>query len=346
MIRSGEPKQIRRRRQAGVSLVELMISLTLGLILLAALLTVFANSSAARGELERTSRQIENGRYAIQLVADDLRVAGFYGEFNAGAMPVPAVLPDPCSTIPAVWNTAAPLHVQGYDAGIGAPTCLPLSAKPNSDVFVVRRVKTCVAGVAGCEAAAAGKPYLQASLCNTDTSQRVLDVNGAVAFPLLRKDCATPAALRQYMVNVYFINDDTSSGQNVPTLTRLELTGGALVQVPLVEGIEEINVEYGIDTDGDGQADAYSADPDNYTYAGCTTCTAGNNWANVVTVHLYVLARSISPSPGYSDTRTYRLGLNAAGVPIIVGPKNDRYRRNVYSAMVRIANPAGRRDTP
>lgn len=345
-MRSGETKQSVRRHQAGVSLVELMISLTLGLILLAALLTVFSNSSSARAELERTSRQIENGRYAVQLVADDLRVAGFYGEFNVGSVPVPAVLIDPCSTNPADWSTAVPLHVQGYDAGGGAPACLPIDAKPGSDVFVVRRVKTCVAGVAGCEAVTPGKPYVQASLCNSDASQYVLDVDGAVAFPLRQKDCATPAARREYMVNVYYISNSNGSGQNVPTLTRLELTGAAFVPVPLVEGIEEINVEYGIDTDGDGQPDAYSADPTNYTYPGCTNCTAGNNWANVVTAHLYVLARSVSASPGHNDTRTYRLGLNAGGVPIVVGPKNDRYRRNVYSAMVRIANAAGRRDTP
>ena len=345
-MRSGESKRSCRRRQAGVTLVELMISLTLGLILLAALLTVFSNSSSARAELERTSRQIENGRYAVQLVADDLRVAGFYGELNVGAMPVPAVLPDPCSVDPAVWNAAVPLHVQGYDDGSGAPACLPINVKPGSDVFVVRRVKTCEAGVGGCEAVIPGKPYIQASLCSTDASQQVLDVDGAVPFPLRRKDCATLAARREYMVNVYYISTDNGSGQNVPTLTRLELNGAAFVPVPLVEGIEEINVEYGIDNDGDGQPDAYSADPTNYTYPGCTTCTAGNNWANVVTVQLYVLARSVDASPGHTDTRTYRLGLNSAGVPIIVGPKNDRYRRNVYSAMVRIANPAGRRDKP
>lgn len=338
--------QSSRRHQAGVSLVELMISLTLGLILLAALLTVFSNSSSARAELERTSRQIENGRYAVQLVADDLRVAGFYGELNVGALPVPAALPDPCSADPAVWNTAVPLHLQAYDAGAGAPGCMPIDAKAGSDVFVVRRVKTCVAGVGGCEAVAPGKPYIQASLCDSDASQHVLDFNGAVPFPLKRKDCATPAALRQYMVNVYYISNNNGSGQNVPTLTRLELNGGAFVPVPLVEGIEEINVEYGIDTDGDGQPDAYSADPTNYTYPGCTNCTAGNNWANVVTAQLYVLARSVDASPGHLDTRTYRIGLNAGGVPIVIGPKNDRYRRNVYSAMIRIANPAGRRDKP
>ncbi len=345
-MRSGEIRTFGYRRQAGVTLVELMISLTLGLILLAALLTVFSNSSAARSELERTSRQIENGRYAIQLLADDFRVAGFYGELGVGALPVPAVLPDPCSTNPADWNSAIPLHVQGYDDGAGAPACLPISMKPNSDVLVVRRVKTCVAGIAGCEAVAAGRPYLQASLCNTDTPQHVLDIEGSTPFPLRQKDCATAAGKREYMVHVYYISTDNGSGQNVPTLTRLELSGGAIFQVPLVEGIEEMNVEYGIDTDGDGQPDAYSADPTNFTFAGCTNCTPGNNWTNVVTADLHVLARSVDPSPGHSDTRTYRLGLNAGGVPIVFGPKNDRYRRNVYSAMVRIANPAGRRDAP
>lgn len=343
-MRPGKIRQFGYHRQHGVTLVELMISLTLGLILLAALLTVFSNSSAARSELERTSRQIENGRYAVQMLSDDLRVAGFYGELNVGSMPVPAALPDPCSTTSADWNAAIPLHVQAYDDATSPITCLPVTAKANSDVLVVRRVKTCVAGVAGCEAVGAGKPYLQASLCNSDASQHVLDLEGTGTFPLKQKDCATPAVKREYMVHIYFINTDNGSGQNVPTLTRLEMSSGILVQVPLVEGIEELNIEYGIDTDGDGQPDAYSADPTNFA---CGTCTSpGINWSNVVTAHINVLARSVDISPGHTDTRTYRLGLNASGNPIFVGPKTDRYRRNVYSAMVRIANAAGRRDAP
>jgi len=342
---SREPRQFSRRHQNGVTLVELMISLTLGLIILAALLTVFSNSSSARSELERTSRQIENGRYAIQLLANDLRVAGFYGELDVGSLPIPAVLPDPCSGNPAVWNAAVPLHVQGYDAGGGAPLCLPIDAKPGSDVLVVRRVKTCVAGVGTCENVVAGKPYIQNSLCNTDATQYVLHYDGAVAFPLLLKDCATPAGRREYVVNIYYISTNNGSGQNVPTLTRLELNGGVFVPVPLVEGIEEINIEYGLDNDGDGQPDVFSVDPTTYTYPGCTTCNPGNNWSNVVTVQLHLLARSVDISPGHLDTRTYRLGLNAAGIPVYVTP-TDHYRRNVYTAMVRIANAAGRRDKP
>jgi type IV pilus assembly protein PilW len=65
-----------------------------------------------------------------------------------------------------------------------------------------------------------------------------------------------------------------------------------------------------------------------------------------VTAQLHVLARSPEPSPGYIDTKTYSLGPDAAGNAITVGPKNDGYRRHVYTATARIVNPAGRRDRP
>jgi type IV pilus assembly protein PilW len=333
-------------RGAGFSLVELMISMTIGLMLLATLLVVFANASSARGELERSSRQLENGRYAVELLSDDLRIAGFFGEINVGALAAPAVLPDPCSTVPAEWAAAMPIHVQGYDDGAGAPSCVPADIKANTDILVVRRVKTCIAGVAGCEPAIPGKPYVQSTLCSNEMPPYVVGPFGSTAFTLKRKDCTTAAALREYMVNVYFVSTNNRAGQNIPTLMRLEMTGSTIAQIPMVEGIEEMNVEYGIDNNGDGQPDANTSDPTNYTYAGCTTCTAVNNWSNVVTAQLHVLARSPELSPGYIDTKSYSLGPDAAGTVITVGPKNDGYRRHVYTAMVRIVNPAGRRDRP
>jgi type IV pilus assembly protein PilW len=331
---------------AGFSLVELMISLTIGLMVLATLLVVFANASSARGELERNSRQIENGRYAVELLSDDLRVAGYYGEVNVADLAAPAELPDPCSIVATEWAAAMPIHIQGYDGGAGSPACIPADIKAHTDILVVRRVKTCAAGVAGCEPATAGKPYVQASQCNTETTPYVIGRLGTTAFPLRRKDCTTPAALREYRVDVYFISTNNRAGQNLPTLMRLELTGSTMAQIPLVDGIEEMNVEYGIDDDGDGQPDAYTADPTHYTYAGCMMCTAVNNWSNVVTAKLHVLARSPEPSPGHIDTKSYSLGRDAAGNAITVGPMNDAYLRQVYTAMVRIVNPAGRRDRP
>jgi len=337
-----------RSRMAGLSLVELMVSITIGLIVLAAVVGIFASTSSARNELERTSRQIENGRYAVELLSDDFRLAGFYGELNVGSVAVPGALPDPCSTTASDWAAAIPLHLQGYDNGSGAPACLPASVKTNTDIVVVRRARACVAGVSGCPAATAGQPYLQVSLCSTEsaTTPYVIGLQGTATYSLKLKDCTTTSGLRQYFVNIYFISTDNGAGQNVPTLKRLELAGASLTETPLVEGIEHLNIAYGIDNNGDGVPDAYTADPTNYTYAGCTTCTAVNNWANVITAKFHILARNIDTSPGHADTKTYNLGNDAAGNPVTVGPFNDGYRRHVYTSLVRIANPAGRRDIP
>lgn len=74
----------------------------------------------------------------------------------------------------------------------------------------------------------------------------------------------------------------------------------------------------------------------------CTTvapCTAAQ-LMNVVAARIYVLARSREATPGYSDTKIYKLaGTN-------YGPFNDAYRRHVYQMTVRLNNVAGRRETP
>ena len=108
-----------RRRQAGLSLVELMVSITLGLLILSGVLVVFVNTSAARNEVERTSRQIENGRYAAELLSEDIRLAGFYGELNVGSPATLALPADPCSLLPGDWAEWMPIHLQGYDEGGG-----------------------------------------------------------------------------------------------------------------------------------------------------------------------------------------------------------------------------------
>lgn len=362
-------QQRARRRQAGLSLIEMMVSLTLGLMILSGVLVVFANSSAARSEVERTSRQIENGRYASDLLSDDIRLAGLYGELNVGLLAAPAALPaDPCALAVADWVSAIPVHVQGYDNnGFVSANCSLTNRKANTDVLVVRRTRACTDGVAGCSAA--GLPFFQVSLCETEVATPYkLDVSTA-AFNLHKKGCTVTADKREYYVHIYFVSTDNGAGEPVPTLKRLELTSDLTkcqapppagtnvcwVAVPLVEGIEEFQLEYGLDTDndgnpnavdsnGDGTADSvYIADPNTYPVGAPTPLP---NWMNVVTIRFHVLARNLETSPNYIDTKVYSLGTDAAGSAITVGPRNDGYRRHVYSGLVRIANVSGRRDTP
>jgi type IV pilus assembly protein PilW len=335
------------RRARGFSLIELMVSVTLGLIVLAILATIFANASTARTELQRSSQQMDNGRYAVDVLTQDLQLAGYFGELNVGGLVVPPALPDVCSTVPADWIAAMPFHLQGYDDGAAAPACMPASLKAASDIVAVRRVRTCVAGAAGCEALIPTQPYLQVGLCGSSGNEYALGLAQDTAFPYKLKDCATAAGKRRYTVNIYFVSTDNGSGAAIPTLKRLEFNGAGYTEVPLVEGIERLEIEYGLDIDGDGSPDAYAADPTTYTYAGCTSCSASNNWANVVTAKLHVLSRSLEPAArGYIDNKVYDLGTNAAGERVTAGPFGDAYRRQVYTAAVRIMNLSGRRDTP
>jgi len=63
------------------------------------------------------------------------------------------------------------------------------------------------------------------------------------------------------------------------------------------------------------------------------------DWANVVTVRMHILARNTRETGGHKDEKTYNLG------PVVVGPFNDKYRRHVYSEMIRLMNVSGRRET-
>ena len=85
-------------RQFGYTIIELMIAITISLIILASLVAMFANNSRTRVEIERANQQTENGRYALQLITDDLHNAGYLAEFNPGPLATPGTKPDPCDT--------------------------------------------------------------------------------------------------------------------------------------------------------------------------------------------------------------------------------------------------------
>lgn len=68
-----------RRRIAGLSLVELMVALTIGLIILAALTRLFVTSRSTYTLEEGLARVQESGRFAVEFLAQDIRMAGFAG---------------------------------------------------------------------------------------------------------------------------------------------------------------------------------------------------------------------------------------------------------------------------
>ena len=345
--------------ERGFTLVELMIAMGLSLMILAGLVTVFVNNSNTRKEIERTTRQIENGRYAIELLSNNLILAGFYAEFDPSTLPDPGSVPEACSTDltdDTKRAQALALPIQGYRSATTATAgldCLT-DLKDNTDVVVVRRTGTCIAGATDC-----GDPltsgdyyYFQASLCTPTTGNAELAGTVTDAYRLLtttattslnrhRRCTASPcvcanapfADIRRYHTHIYFVANNSVGADGVPTLKRAELTGtgSGWTIVPLVEGIENLKLEYGIDSApaiGDGMPDEYTPTPDTVA-----------NWRNVTSVKLYLLARNTEPSPGYTNSKTYTLGSDTPPDQ----PYTDAYRRHVFSTTVKLANVAGRR---
>jgi type IV pilus assembly protein PilW len=213
---------------------------------------------------------------------------------------------------------------------------------------VLRRASTCAVGTAGCDPQVAGDVYLQASGCAaefTAGTYYALDSN-VLALNLHQKDCVQPALLYQYRTHIYFIANNDKAGDGVPTLMRAELgvVGGArtFTIVPLAEGIENLQLEYGLDTNAPttGSPAAYTADPS--TYNGCAPAVCVGYWRNTVDVQINVLARNQTATQGYIDTKTYTLGRTAAGAANVVGPFNDGFKRHVFSTVARLYNTASR----
>jgi type IV pilus assembly protein PilW len=368
------------RSNRGFTLIELMIASAIGLLLLTGLALIFVNTSEANRELQKSAQQIENGRYAIEIISSDLRMAGFYGHLHDMAtITAPAALPDPCEAVDAAELLKAFWYpVQGYEGTIDAvsatadaapdvstTSCGLLDAdtlQPGSDVLVIRRADTNVLATA--DVATTDVFYVQASAINAEVQKG----NGAViaqnkasgglsALYLSNGAIPAPAApIRRLHVRIYFVAkcsiglgaggacNGAAGEDRIPTLKRLELTSsGTFTLVPLVEGIEYLKVEYGID-DAPGTINLATGLSGNATVDRFETAPSTAEWPSVIAAKIYVLARNTEPTRGYSDTKRYVLGSLAATVQTPV--RNDEYKRHVYGSASYLANPAGRREVP
>lgn len=120
-------------RQHGVTLIELMVALTLGLILTGAAIQVFVANKSTYRLTNALSHVQENGRYAMQQLAYDIRMAGYFGcgsrrqiDSNLVAADldfIPAALPsDPdgdayAAAVDTKENYLARNALRGFDGG-------------------------------------------------------------------------------------------------------------------------------------------------------------------------------------------------------------------------------------
>jgi type IV pilus assembly protein PilW len=372
-------------QENGFSLIEFMIAITLGLIIVAALTAILTSNMTARNELAKSNMQIENGRYAIDMLREDIRLAGFYGEYYpTGSTAITWSTPDPCATAldqmgfaaPLYsWNTSSnvilPVGLHGFTGSDTTPSCLT-NRKSGTDILVVHRLGTTIipidtdqnhvadanvtVGTSTVAYSSLGTGYyMQMSHC-TDVppeSAFVMDHDTSKFTMHNATPTGTPpncmnsgfSSLRKYVVRIFYIadcDDCSGSGDGIPTLKMAELSAnssvcatsastacGTFTITPVAEGIENMQLEYGIDSAGTGTPASFSAAP------------AATDWQNVIAVKIFLLARNTEKTIGYTDSKTY--SLSSDGMQLSGTPFNDNYRRHVYAVSVRANNIANRR---
>jgi type IV pilus assembly protein PilW len=104
------------KRQAGLTLVEMMIAITLGLVVLLAIGSIYSSSRQTYRVQEDNARIQESGRYALEVIGRSIRQAGADAEmsFNPVVITAECGTAAPCNTIFGTNAATDTLAVQFY----------------------------------------------------------------------------------------------------------------------------------------------------------------------------------------------------------------------------------------
>ncbi len=324
------------RGQRGLTLVELMIAMTLGLLVLGIAATLFEGTSRGRTEIERSDRLAEGAQQAIELLGDDIRHAGYYAELNLTGFANSVA--DPCATKLADLGfatspAAVPVPVRGFRPEDELPDCVE-HRREGTAAFALWRLAVDPTP----RAQASGAAFVQVSKCDKELPGEWRYSSTASDFTLRNIDCATLADIRRVVVRTYYVAACNECGRDTtPTLKRADLVDGKIVETPIAEGVENLQVEYGFDVDGDGIADKYAAGLSGEAGA------ADDDWSNVVAARVHVVARTTQADAKFSASATKQFDFGLAGSASAGG---DAYKRTMLSSLVWMPNVAGKRERP
>jgi type IV pilus assembly protein PilW len=298
-------------RQRGVSMIELIVAMALGLFLLFALIEILINGKQSFGAANNLSRLQENGRIAINLLASDLKRTGYMGG-NSDVPKISGTTPPQapnagCPTATTNWGLMITQPIFGLDDTRTGYDCIPATAYLRGDILVVRHAAPWVET----GALLGTRTYLRSSLFDGKTFL------GSAQADVTNNVPNTPNSVREMLAHAYFVGPSGRScgSAAVPSLFRVRLgDNGRPVSEELLPGIEHFQVQYGIN-------DQY-LDADKIALA---------DWPNVVTARIWLLVRSECAESGYADGATYTMG------DINYTP-NDSFRRQLYSSVVMIRN--------
>ena len=311
--------------ERGFSLVEMMISITIGLMIIAALVGVLSSNSSNTRTNDRTSELQSNGRYALDHLKRELRHAGYRGYTWAE--------PNTPTTVIAVNNeclsgAAAGAFVQNIRQGIWGANdanpftadCLPAANRLRGDILVIRRV------------ASAPTTTLVANTLYLRSTYAVGEIFQGTVAPTITGTPQADFALQEY---VYYIGNggDNGTDTTTPALRRIALLAdGTMTDELVVNGIEHMQVQYGSATT-DLNTQYYNAG-DAPDLTGSSPAATQNGWDNVNSVRVWLLVRNSKLETGYTDPNSYVMG----DITYTPNAADSVFRRQLFATVIQLRN--------
>lgn len=327
------------RALVGFTLIEVMIAMTLGLLLMGVIATVFLSSSRNYAQDDRISRLQENGRFALKTLAHELSMVDFWGGMSVPSNIVanpnvqPASAAGRCGLTYDAANSVIVLNAAAAATANGQFGCIATAEfQANTDVFAIKRAY-------GFEQTYPTGSTEDAVLTDAPIYLRTPATAGELRAPVTGASTDGLSYWR-FMPSIYYIRNrfqETTAGvaaDSIPTLFRKRLNAAremATEEGGVAEGIENFRIEFGVDSDSDGVANNYTIAP--------------TNFMQVVTARVYVLVRSRDKDMAFTDSKRYNLGATlcynaAASDGCLAYPDGPNYYRQVLSSTVALRNPA------
>lgn len=305
----------RKRLMAGVSLIELMVSLVIGSMLIIGAVTVYMQSRNTYRTNDAAARLQETARYAMDVIEPDVRMAGYWGLTNRPEYVENRALPAEAEQTVADgitndcgnnWVVDAAHYIDGrdHDGTDYDLACAGLDPVDWADVLIVRRASSATS------AATNGTLQVQ-----SNRIRAVIFKDGAVPGGF---DVAPASLTHDLVVNAYYVSNP--DGGTRFALRRKLMNGTTIQDEEVIEGVQDLQVRFGIDSDGDNNADQY------------VNTDAVPASARIVSARIWLMVVAPDIEVGFVDGTDYAY---ANATP---GTFSDSRRRLVVSKTIQIRN--------
>jgi len=323
---------LKTRKQTGLTLVELMVALAIGSFLMIGAIQIYNQSREAFVINESIARVQETALFAMDTIEADLRMASNWGRNSRGLAVEgrsisgdenPANLPQPADNCAADWVLNLALPIDGVNNGYGLDCPATEGFQANSDVITIRR-----ASVSPIDPTVVGLGRLM--IQSTRIQGEIFE---GVTIP--DNFSTTESSTHSLIVTSYYVSPSSELINGVPTLRRHRLVGGGVAGLRIVDeevapGVENLQIQLGIDVNEDNSVDRY-VNPGDDIY----NPNAENGYlpgARVLTARIWMIVRGINIEPGLKDLRDYEPG------DVDLGVQNDSFRRMQVSKTILLRN--------